>query len=78
MSVIKSKRNESNMQYLKTAMDLQEYLLRQAKNWPKRYTFTLTKTIIDLATEAHVNVKMAKLYDDLFKEVKNVSDKKAN
>ena len=59
MSVIASKRSESKLQYLVTAKNLQEYLLVKSKKWPKRFSFTLTQQILNLATNAHIKVKMA-------------------
>ncbi len=59
MSVIKSKRGKSNVQFLDTAFDLQVLVIKTCVNFPKKYTFHLTQKIAKLAISCHVNVKNA-------------------
>lgn len=60
MSVIKSKRGESSVQFLETANEIQKHTLRQVvKHIPKRYTFYVSQKIVDSATEANSYVKRA-------------------
>ena len=51
MSVIKSKREESTVLFLDNAIDLHVYTLKQCMKFPKRYTFFITKGIVDLSRE---------------------------
>lgn len=59
MAVLKSKRGESNMQFLETAYNLEVYSIRQAIKFPKRYTFFITAEIVRLASSCHSEVKAA-------------------
>ena len=59
LSVIKSKRSESEMEFIHTARQLQIYTLQKCVGFPKRYTFVLANPIADSATRIHQNVKMA-------------------
>ncbi len=59
MAVLKSKRGESNMQFLETAYNLEVYSIRQAIKFPKRYTFFITTEIVRLASSCHSEVKAA-------------------
>lgn len=60
MSVIKSKRGESSVQFLETAQEIQKHSLRQVVKYiPKRYTFYVSQKITDSATDAHSYVKKA-------------------
>ena len=49
MSVPKSLRGESDAQFIKTAMDLEDYTLEKVSRFPKRYTFYLSVKIHDSA-----------------------------
>ena len=60
MSVIKSERQKSPMEFLKNAKDLEVFTLRKCVNAiPKRYTFYLGQHIASLATEIYSTVKKA-------------------
>ena len=59
MSVVKSKREESTVQFLDNAIDLQVYTLKQCIKFPKRYMFLLTNGIIELARNCLFYVKSA-------------------
>ena len=59
MSVIKSKRSESEMQFIHTARELQIYSIQKCVNFPKRYTFYVSQHIAASATRVHECVKMA-------------------
>ena len=51
ISVIKSKRGQSSMQFLDTATKLHIYTIKQCVKFPKRYTFYVSQSISDTATE---------------------------
>lgn len=71
MSVIKSKRGESKMQFLSTAMDLEVFTLKACLDFSKRYTFLLTNEISDLSKSIFDNVKRANsIYPKTKDEVK--------
>lgn len=59
MSVIKSKRSESEMEFVYNARQLQIYTIQKCVGFPKRYTFYLAQPIADLATQIHHHVKCA-------------------
>lgn len=59
MSVVKSRRGESDMAFIYTARELQLYSIRKCVNFPKRYTFYVSQPIADTATRIHRLVKMA-------------------
>lgn len=59
MSVLKSKRCESKMQFVDTARELEIYTLRYAVKFPKRYTFFITTEIVRLAQSVYNEVKSA-------------------
>lgn len=59
MSVIKSKRSESEMEFIYTARQLQIYTIQKCVNFPKRYTFYVNQPIVDSATKIHQCVKCA-------------------
>lgn len=59
MSVIKSKRSESEMEFIYTARQLQIYTIQKCVNFPKRYTFYVSQPIVDSATKIHQCVKCA-------------------
>lgn len=59
MSVIKSKRGESEMEFIHTARELEIYTIKKCIGFPKRYTFYLAKPISDSAVRIHTYSKMA-------------------
>lgn len=59
ISVIKSKRNESDMQFLDTAYQLYIFTVQQCVKFPKRYTFYVSQDISHIASEIHRKVKCA-------------------
>ncbi len=59
MSVIKSQRTESEIEFLHTARELQIYTIKKCVGFPKRYTFYLSQPIAEAATHVHEWVKMA-------------------
>ncbi len=59
MSVHKSDRNESTVQFLETARNLEIFSLKSCANFPKRYTFLITSEIAQLARSIYNNVKSA-------------------
>ena len=59
MSVIKSKRTQSEMQFIYTARELQIYSIQKCVGFPKRYTFYVSQPIANAATRIHEYVKMA-------------------
>ena len=59
MSVIKSKRSESEMEFVHTARQLQIHSIQKAVGFPKRYTFYVSQPIANCATRIHEYVKCA-------------------
>ena len=59
VSVIKSKRSESEMEFIHTARQLQIHSIQKCVNFPKRYTFYVSQPIANAATRIHEFVKMA-------------------
>lgn len=59
MSVIKSKRGESNMEFIYNARKLQIYTIQKCAGFPKRYTFYLGQPIAEIAKNIHHYVKCA-------------------
>ena len=59
MSVVKSKRGESDMEFIHTARELQIYTIRKCVKLPKRYTFYVSQPLANAATRIHEYVKMA-------------------
>lgn len=57
MSVIKSKRSVSGVQFLDTARELQMFTMRTCVKFPKRYTFFITNSIVQCAVNIHGFVK---------------------
>lgn len=45
MSVLKSQRGESTVQFLDTARELEIYTIKTCAKFPKRYMFLITKTL---------------------------------
>lgn len=70
MSVIKSKRNESDVQFLATARDLELFTLKKCLKIPKRYTKLFTEYLAHLAFDVYNNVKMANaIYPDTIEKI---------
>lgn len=59
MSVLKSQRGDSVVQFLDTARELEIYTIKQCAKFPKRYMFLITKDIVALANAVYNNVKAA-------------------
>ncbi len=59
MSVIRSQRAESEMEFIYTARELQKYTIQKCVGFPKRYTFYVSQPIANSATRIHQYVKMA-------------------
>lgn len=59
MAVHKQDRNESQLQFLDTARELEIFTLRNCVKFPKRYTFFITTEIVRLAQSVFNNVKSA-------------------
>ena len=59
MAVIKSKRDESEMEFIHTARQLQIHTIQKCVNFPKRYTFYMGQPIAACATRIHEYVKCA-------------------
>lgn len=59
MSVIKSKRGESEMEFVYTARQLEIHTIRKCVHFPKRYTFFISQPLANSATRIHQYVKKA-------------------
>lgn len=59
MSVLKSNRSVSSLEFLNKAYDLQVEVVKLAVKIPKRYTFYISQNLVKLATSCHENVKGA-------------------
>lgn len=59
MSVPKSKRSESVVQFLETARELEIYTIKECARFPKRYMFLITKDVVDLSKKVYNDVKAA-------------------
>ena len=59
MSVLKSRRGDSGMQFLENAYNLEVYTIRQCLKFPKRYTFFITTEMARLASSCHEHAKAA-------------------
>ena len=60
MSVIRSQRGESELEFLNTARKLQAFTIQKCVNTiPKRYTFFIANHLADSATAVYVYVKKA-------------------
>ena len=65
MSVIKSKRSTSEVEFLYNARQLQIHTIKKVTNFPKRYTFYVSQPIAACATHIHECVKCANSIDPL-------------
>ena len=59
LSVIKSKRTTSEMEFIATARRLEIYSIQKCVNFPKRYTFYISQPIANAATRIYEDVKRA-------------------
>lgn len=59
MSVIKSKRAESEMEFIYNARELEIFTLRKCGSFPKSFLFLKTESIAKLAVSIHSHVKQA-------------------
>lgn len=59
LAVIKSKRSESDMEFVYTARQLHIHTIRKCTNFPKRYTFYVGQPLAACATRIHEGVKIA-------------------
>ena len=59
MSVVRSKRSNSPVEFIHTARELQIYSIQKCVGFPKRYTFYVSQHIADSATRVHECVKKA-------------------
>ena len=59
MSVIKSKRTTSDMEFIANARKLQIYSIQKCVGFPKRYTFYVSQPIANAATRIYEYVKRA-------------------
>lgn len=59
MSVPQGKRGESEMEFLRTARELQIYSIRKCVAFPKRYTFYVSQPLAEAATRTHEYLKCA-------------------
>ena len=57
MSVIKSKRSTSEMEFLANARKLQIYTIQKCVGFPKRYTFYVSQPIANAAVHVYEEVK---------------------
>lgn len=57
MSVLKSKRGESSVQFIETARQLEAHSFSCCMKAPKRYERFLTGRIMELSSEAHDRVR---------------------
>ena len=57
LSVIKSKRSTSDMEFLATARKLEIYTIQKCVNFPKRYTFYVSQPLAAAATRIYEDVK---------------------
>lgn len=57
MSVIKSKRTTSDMEFLATARRLQIYTIQKCVSSPKRYTFYVSQPLANASTRIYEDVK---------------------
>ncbi len=57
MTVIKSKRSVSEMEFIATARKLEMHTIRKCVNFPKRYTFYVSQPLAAASTRIYENVK---------------------
>ena len=59
MSVLKSQRSESSIKFLDNAYDLEVHTIRCAMKLPKRMTFFVSTSLVELAASVHSHCKAA-------------------
>lgn len=59
MSVIKSQRTTSEMEFIANARKLQMYTIRKCVSFPKRYTFYVSQPIANASTRIYEEVRRA-------------------
>lgn len=59
MSVHKNDREESKVQFLYNARNLQIFTIHKCSHFPKRYTFYISQPIVKIATDIYDHVKRA-------------------
>lgn len=59
MSVIKSQRSTSDMEFIANARKLQIYTVKKCISFPKRYTFYISQPIANAATRIYEDVRRA-------------------
>ena len=59
LSVLKSKRATSNMEFVHTARKLQIHTIQKCVNFPKRYTFYISQPLANCSTRIYEYVKCA-------------------
>lgn len=59
MSVVKSERGTSNLEFIYQARLLETHTIKKCTSFPKRYTFTVSLPLANLATEVHTEVLKA-------------------
>lgn len=59
MSVLKNDRQESSVQFLENAYELQVAVYKLVVKFPKRYSFIIGNPIAKLAMDCHMNTKYA-------------------
>lgn len=59
MSVVLSKRGESEAEFIENARKLELFTLQKVVHFPKRYTFYLSQPIYHSASSVHQHVKRA-------------------
>lgn len=59
MSVIKSQRSTSEMEFIANARKLQIYTIKKCVSFPKRYTFYVSQSIANASTRIYEDVRRA-------------------
>ena len=62
LSVVKSQRKLSKLEYVYNARELEIFSLQQCLKFPKRYTFYLGQQISNLAISIHKNIHMSNCF----------------
>lgn len=59
MSIIKSQRSTSEMEFIANARKLQIYTIKKCVSFPKRYTFYVSQPIANASTRIYEDVRRA-------------------
>lgn len=70
MSVVKSKRSLSKMEFVDNAEKLEVYTITHCAKFPKKYTFTLSNEIVGYTREIYNNVCSANEYPNSIEDYK--------